>query len=249
MSFPPLIRKTRDAHKSRQKKIDGFKSHVVIEPDTRLVTAAAVTKASGPANSDAARGMELVAADTSIGTQQVEVLGDSAYGSGDLLDQITTAVHTPIIKPMPLGRAVPGGFTVDDFTIDDTTQTMTCPAGITRPISARGRVSFGQSCQACPLMAQCTKAQTGRKLVIQPHNRLRSEHRVRAQDPEFQRVYRQHRAMVERSLAWMTRGARWVPYRGVVKNNASWVNRAASINLKPLLGLGLTRQKGGWALG
>ena len=225
MSFPPLIRKTRDAHKSRQKKIDGFKSHVVIEPDTRLVTAAAVTKASGPANSDAARGMELVAADTSIGTQQVEVLGDSAYGSGDLLDQITTAGHTPIIKPMPLGRAVPGGFTVDDFTVDDftvddTMQTMTCPAGITRPIRAKVRVSFGKSCRACPLMAQYTKAQTGRKLVIHPHDRLRREHRVRAQDPEFQRVYRQHRPMVERSLAWMTLGARRVPYRGVVKNNA-----------------------------
>ncbi len=239
----------RHAHKSRQKKVDGFKSHIVIEPDTGLVTAAALTKAAGAENSDAARGAELVNADTSIGDQQVDVLGDSAYGSGDLLAQITKAGHAPIIKPMPLGRAVPGGFTVDDFSIDETAQTATCPAGNTRPISAKGRVSFGSACPSCPLMSQCTTAQNGKKIQIHPHDRLRREHRIRAADPEFQAVYRQHRPMVERSIAWMTRGARRVPYRGVVKNNAWWVTRAAGINLKRLLNLGLISQNGTWALG
>lgn len=239
----------RHAHKSRQKKIDGFKSHVVIEPVTGLVTAAALTKAAGSENSDAARGAEMVAADTSIGSQQVQVLGDSAYGSGELLAQIRAAGHTPIIKPMPLSRAVPSGFTVDDFTIDAAGQTATCPAQITRPITAAGRVTFGTVCTGCPLMSQCTTSTRGRKLLIRPHDQLRREHRVRAADPDFQAQYRQHRPMVERSLAWMTRGARRVPYRGVTKNNAWWVTRAASINLKRLLKLGLTRQTGTWALG
>lgn len=239
----------RHAHKSRQKKVDGFKSHIVIEPDTGLVTAAALTKAAGSENSDAARGAEMVAADTSIGTQQIEVLGDSAYGSGELLAAITAAGHTPIIKPMPLGRAVPGGFTVDDFTIDEDAQTVTCPAKITRPISAKGRASFGSSCGTCPLMSQCTTAKSGRKILVRQHDRLRREHRARATDPDFQAVYRQHRPMVERSIAWMTRGARRVPYRGVRKNNAWWVTRAAGINLKRLLNLGLTGQNGIWALG
>ena len=62
-----------------------------MEPETGLTTAAALTKAAGPENSDAARGMELIAADTSIGTQEIEALGDSAYGSGELLAAITTA--------------------------------------------------------------------------------------------------------------------------------------------------------------
>jgi len=101
----------RHAHKSRQKKIDGFKAHIAMEPETGLTTAAALTKAAGPENSDAARGMELITADTSIGDQEIEALGDSAYGSGELLAQVTAAGHTPIIKPMPLGRAIPGGFT------------------------------------------------------------------------------------------------------------------------------------------
>jgi len=239
----------RHAHKSRQKKVDGFKSHIVIEPDTGLVTAAALTKAAGAGNSDAARGAELITADTSISGQSVEVLGDSAYGSGDLLAAIAAAGHTPIIKPMPLGRAVPGGFTVDNFTIDETAATATCPANITRPISAKGRVSFGAACASCPLMGQCTTAKNGRKMTIAPHDRLRREHRARAAEPEFQAVYRQHRPMVERSIAWMTRGARRVPYRGVVKNNAWWVTRAAGINLKRLLNLGMNSQNGTWAIG
>ena len=231
----------RHAHKSRQKKVDGFKAHIVIEPDTGLTTAAALTKA--------ARGMELLTTDTSIGSQKIDALGDSAYGSGELLAQITAAGHTPIIKPMPLSRAVAGGFTVDDFTIDETLKTATCPAGIVRLISVKRRVSFGSSCTTCPVMSRCTTAKTRRKLVILPNDRLRREHRVRAQDPHFQAVYRRHRPMVERSIAWMTRGARSVPYRGVVKNNAWWVNRAAAINLKRLLNLGLTSQNRVWALG
>ena len=88
----------RHAHKSRQKKVDGYKSHIVIEPGTGLVTAAALTKAAGSGNGDAARGIELLAADTSIGNQHVDVLGDSAYGSGELLAAIIAAGHTPIIK-------------------------------------------------------------------------------------------------------------------------------------------------------
>ncbi len=239
---------TRHAHKSREKKQDGFKAHIVIEPDTGLVTAAALTKAAGAANSDAARGAELVAADSSIGAEAVEVLGDSAYGSGPMLAQLATAGHVPIIKPMPLSRAVPGGFTIDDFSVDLVAGTMTCPAGNTRRITAKNTVTFGIVCSDCPLKGQCTTAARGRKMVVHPQHQLQREHRVRATDPDFQAVYRQHRPMVERSIGWMTRGARRVPYRGVVKNHAWWLTRAAGINLKRLLTLGLTQENGNWAL-
>ena len=240
---------TRHAHKSREKKQDGFKAHVVIEPDTGLVTAAALTKASGAANSDAARGAELLTADTSIGEEPVDVLADSAYGSGELLDQIGTAGHTAIIKPMPLARAVPDGFTIDDFTVDDTAGTMTCPAGVTRPIAAKGTVTFGSVCSSCPLKLRCTTAARGRKMTVTAHDRIKREHRARAADPGFQADYRQHRPMVERSIAWLTRDARRVPFRGGAKNNAWGGTRAAGINLKRLLNLGLTFHNGNWALG
>lgn len=237
---------TRHAHKSREKKQDGFKAHIVIEPDTGLVTAAALTKAAGPQNSDAARGAELLAADTSIGGQPVEVLGDSAYGSGDMLAAIQAAGHRAIIKPMPINRAVPGGFTVDDFDVDHDERTIMCPAGQVRSIGAKGQVGFGVVCSTCPLKERCTTSVAGRKMKIRAHDQIKRAHRAAATDPDFQAVYRQHRPMVERSIAWMTRDARRVPYRGVVKNNAWWATRAAAINLKRLLNLGLTLENGTW---
>src|SRR5436309_1990904 len=42
---------TRHAHKTQSRQQDGFKAHLVIEPDTGLITAAELTKASGPENS------------------------------------------------------------------------------------------------------------------------------------------------------------------------------------------------------
>ena len=239
---------TRHAHKSREKKQDGFKAHVVIEPDTGLVTAAALTKAAGAENTDPARGAELLAADPSIGAEPVQVLADSAYASGEMLAQIQAAGHTALIKPMPLNRAVPGGFTIDDFTVDAAAGTLTCPAGTTRPITTTGRVTFGIACASCPLRTQCTTSARGRKMQLTPHDRIKREHRAQAKEPDFRAVYRQHRPMVERSIAWMTRGARRVPYRGIEKNNAWWTTRAAGINLKRLLTLGLNLENGSWAL-
>lgn len=239
---------TRHAHKSRQKRQDGFKGHLIAEPDTGLVTAAVLSKASGPENSDGARGVELLASDTSIGDTPIEVLGDSAYGSGAMLAAIGSAGHVALVKPMPLRGAIPGGFTIDDFTIDEDTRTATCPAGHVRPVTTKRNVTFGSICRGCPLAAQCTASARGRKLVLTVHDRLLREHRTRAATPEFQEPYRQHRPMVERSIAWMTRGARRVPYRGVTKNNAWWTTRAAAINLKRLLTLGLNVQDGAWTV-
>jgi len=48
---------------------------------------------------------------------------------------------------------VAGGFTVDDFCVDEQAGTATCPNGITRPISTSRQVTFGVACRACPLRA------------------------------------------------------------------------------------------------
>ena len=55
---------------------------------------------------------------------------------------------------------------------------------------------------------------------------------------------------VERAIAWLVaHGNRRVPYRGVTKNNTWLHNRAAALNLRRLVNLGLTRTSdGNWAL-
>ena len=46
----------------------------------------------------------------------LEVLGDSAYATGDMLHTLDRLSGPPLLKPWPLRPAVPGGFTLDDFT-------------------------------------------------------------------------------------------------------------------------------------
>ncbi|WP_299933085.1 transposase, partial [uncultured Nocardioides sp.] len=95
---------------------------------------------------------------------------------------------------------------------------------------------------------QCTTAADGRAVLLGEHHQLQREHRKRAGEESFQAVYRQHRPMVERTIAWLTRGARRVPYRGVEKNNNWLHHRVAALNLRRLLTLGLTHDNGAWQL-
>ena len=238
----------RHAHKTVSRRQDGFKAHLAAEPDTGIITGCELTKAAGPQAADAVVGVELLGRDVSV-TEPVEVLGDSAYGTGEALEALDKAGHTPLVKPWPTKPAVPGGFEPDDFTVDETAGTVTCPNGITRKITRKRNVTFGAACRGCPFMARCTTNKRGRKLTLHEHDALQRAHRQRAKDPQWQTTYRQHRPMIERSIAWLVAGGnRKVRYRGVEKNNAWLHTRTAALNLRRLLNLGLTRHDGAWAL-
>jgi hypothetical protein len=246
----------RHAHKTRERRQDGFKAHLGVELDTGLATAATVTKVNGPENSDATVGAALLQTDTTVpeltvpsqpgtaeDTDQVEVLGDSAYGTGEMLDMVDKAGGTATIKPSPIRPAVPGGFTIDDFTYDEEAGTLTCPNGVTRALTRTRNAVFGAACHGCPLRDRCTAAKDGRTIHISRHERLQRQHRRRAAQPYFQQVYRAKRPMVERTIAWLVRSNRRVPYRGVAKNNAWLQHRIAGLNLRRLLALGLTLRR------
>ena len=153
-----------------------------------------------------------------------------------------------MIKPPPLRPAVPGGFTLDEFSIDRHAGTVTCPNGLTRPISRRGTVTFGAGCRGCPLRTRCTSRSDGRSLRLHEHEDLLRAARRQAHHPGFQTIYRQQRPMVERAIAWLTRDNRRVRYRGVIKNDAWLHHRAAALNLRRLINLGLDQTSTGWTL-
>ena len=56
-----------------------------------------------PDTGDAAVGLGLLASDRTIGGQ-VQVLADSAYGTGAMLAALAAAGHTALIKPWPPAR-------------------------------------------------------------------------------------------------------------------------------------------------
>ena len=175
---------------------------------------------------------------------------DSAYGTGDLRAAIAAAGHRAVIKPKPLQVAVKGGFSVDDFTVDEQAATVTCPNQITRPLSPGRVATFGSLCRSCPLAARCTTSKTGRKIVLHEHDdHLRAARRTWADDPDLRAEYAKHRPNVERAVAQVaTRGGRRLKlrYRGTGKNNAWLKRRTAALNLRNLIGRGLDRVNGTW---
>jgi hypothetical protein len=254
-------------HKTVHHRQDGYKGHVAIEPDTGLFTAGRLTKATGADNHEAAVAVELLktdnstdtstdnSTDTSTGGRRREVLGDTAYGTGDARFALIEAGYTPIIKPAPLRPAVKDradAFTVDDFTIDEAAGCATCPNGITRPIPPSRYVTFGAACTNCPLRQRCTASKTGRTLQLTTHDALlRQARRDWATSHDLRHIYRQHRPMVERSISWLIgpkSRCQQLRYRGITANNL-WLHlRMAGLNLRRLLNLGLTRRQATWAL-
>ncbi len=231
----------RHAHKTRRAYRDGFKAHVAAEPDTGLVTACDI----GPGNAGDSEAAPDLIADEPAGT---EVLGDSAYSAGEFRAHLTERNMTAVIKPQPLNTAVPGGFTLDDFTIDRDTGTVACPEGITVTISPAGSARFGVHCRACPVRTRCTNASNGRVIVLHSHHDLLAAARRQADTPAFDDIYRQHRPMIERTIAWLVRdNHRRLRYRGIQRNRLGWSHRCAAINLKRLLALGLTHDTG-WTI-
>ena len=235
---------TRHMHKSRSEYRDGFKAHLAIEPDTGLITACDLTAANAP---DGTHGIALLDSEPA----GLDVLADSAYGTGPARAALAAAGHTAIIKPWPLARNPNLGtdqFTRDDFIIDHTARTVTCPNGNTVPIAAKGAADFGPRCTGCPLRSRCTANKAGRMIHIGEHDRLLAAARHAWHNRERLDDYRQHRPMVERSIAWLVaNGHRRVRYRGIQRNRLGLTIRAATINLRRLLNLGLHWDQG-WQL-
>jgi IS5 family transposase len=236
---------SRHMHKSVSSYRDGYKAHIAVEPGTGLITATALT----PANTGgASTGVELLAGEE----PGLQVLADSAYGSGEVRTALDAAGHHAAIKAIPLRRNPklgPDQFNRDDFVIDHTARTATCPGAVTVTITASGAATFGAKCRGCPLRSRCTSAASGRSLTLKPYDAELVAARVAWANGDFADDYRQHRPMVERSIAWLVaRGHRRVRYRGVARNHHGLTVRVAAINLRRLVNLGLTRTTTGWTL-
>jgi IS5 family transposase len=225
---------SRHVHKTNHNYRDGFKAHLGVEPDTGLITACELT-AGNVGDAQAAPGL---LADEAA---PIEVLADSAYGSGEFRNHLAANGHTATIKPIPLHTPIPDGFVTDDFTIDLEAMTATCPNGITVTISSRSRQArFARHCDSCPLRHRCTRSAKGKILTVHQHHELLAAARAHAHTPEFIEPYQQHRPMVERSIAWLIRrGGRKVRYRGIARNRIGLAHRCAAINLRRLINLGI----------
>ena len=231
----------RHGRKSRSKRVDGYKAHIVTDHDNELILSVATTAANVPDGPEAA---DLIAAAKAAGVPVVEVLGDTAYGDGDTrvaVEGVGVKVTAKTQLPAPTGR-----FAKTDFVVDPDGTFATCPAGHTTTDTGwntdrKGRrvvtLKFGNRCDGCHLRAQCTTAKTGRTIRLNFHEERLQAARAEQTRPSTRRKLRR-RALVERKIAELKmHGLGKARYRGSRKNLLQLRLTAGMVNMKKLFTL------------
>jgi Transposase DDE domain/Transposase domain (DUF772) len=258
----------RHGHKTSARGFDGYKGHVSLDPDSELILATTVSAANG---GDAAAADELLADDLRATDeppppeqpeaeqseperdedgQSPSVYGDSAYGSGELVDKLEQADAQVNCKVQP--PVSPGGrFSKDAFSIDLNGGTVSCPAGNTtalRPFGEGRIAKFAAACAGCPLADRCTSAKEGRTIYVGPYEEQLARARQRQSDPAWKADYKATRPKVERKISHLMRrrhGGRRARVRGKPKVAADFALLAAAVNLARLAVLGAVAEQAG----
>jgi hypothetical protein len=240
----------RHGHKSRNRRFDGFKTHLSIDPDSELIDEVAVTAANVP-DRDAVDDLLEGLADEE---DKPEVFGDSAYADGPTRQALGDAGFEVVAKVPPVRNAT-GLFTKDRFGVDLATQSVTCPAGqrvaINPTRDGGGRASFKIFCKDCPMRRACTKSRAGRTITIGVHEDLLQVARAQQATPEWQARYRADRPKVERKISHFARrpfGGRNARVRGRRRISTDVDTRAGALNLARLAVLGLGHDGDRWSV-
>ena len=234
----------RHGHKSKRKRFDGHKAAVAVDTDSQLITAVDVLAGNAW---DSAGAMELVEqSEVSTGVPVVETMGDTAYGDGGTRQEFADAGRK-LVARLP-GRSRRPYFAKEDFRIDVTADTCTCPAGNAvvgsrtwgtrtdhagRKYRLKGFWFPAAVCADCPLRSQCIAGTSGagRTVQLHPQEGLFQEARALQESPAFAQ-YRQLRVVVEHRLARLVQlGIRQARYFGRAKTKFQVYMAATIANL------------------
>ncbi len=238
----------RHGHKSSSRRFDGHKAAIVVDTDSRLITAVEVLPGNAPDNApDNSGALELVEqSETNTGVPVEEAMGDAAYGDGGTRQDFADAGRT-LTARVP-GRPDRKHFPKEDFHIDLEAGACTCPAGnVARTMAPAGRRT-GQTgrtyrleafrfdaavCGVCLLRSQCVAAKpgTGRTVQLHPQEALLQQARALQQSEAFA-GHRERRVVVEHRLARLVQlGIRQARHFGRVKTKFQWYLAATVANL------------------
>jgi Transposase DDE domain len=240
----------RHGHKSRNRRFDGYKAHLSVDPDSELIDEVVATPANAP-DRDAVDGLM---ADHIDADDKPTIIGDSAYADGATREHLGDEGFEVLSRCPPVRNST-GLFTKDHFAVDLDAGIVTCPAAHTvaiRPApGGGGKASFKPHCRRCPLRGQCTPSRRGRTIAIHPQEAFLQRARADQSTPEWIARYRTDRPIVERKISHFARrawGGRRARTRGLRRVATDLDTRAAAINWARLAVLGLARRDGAWTL-
>lgn len=234
----------RHGRKSATKRFDGHKSAIAVDPESQLVTAAAVL----PGNAqDHEQALELVEqAEVNADAVVAETVGDCAFGDSDTR-RVFAAAGRPLVAKVA-DRRDQAYFPKEAFRIDLQAMTCTCPGGqeCGTVVSIGSGARYGAPgaplrafrfdaavCDACPLRPSCVRARPGRGrlVMLHPSEAILQEARAFQRSGAFA-PYRTLRQAAEHRLArLMQLGMRQARYVGRAKTLFQLLLAATVANL------------------
>ncbi|MGB0972789.1 MAG: transposase [Mycobacterium sp.] len=207
----------RHGRKSKSKRFDGFKVHILGDLVSGVVASVAVT----PGNKhDGAPAHRLIRRARDLHEQLERVLADTAYGGAELRHTVLHTTGVRLLAPPPPARVRKGRLGRCDIEIDFEANTATCANGVvtsnrTLSWSADHGVHITKlkwpvaKCVSCPLRDPCRgKQKGGHQVLLHPFERELRQARSDWEQPEIRAAYRT-RSQCERLINQMTRhGAR-----------------------------------------
>ena len=201
----------RHGRKSRSKKIDGYKRHILKDLESGVVCAVALTRANTP-ESAATLDLEWDLKFQNLHLTELHI--DRGYLSSHWVTQRDETLKI-FCKAWPVRNS--GRFDKNSFFLDWERYLISCPNQVKVPFEPGKIVHFPHSeCTICPLRANCTNSKKGRTVSIHPDEALMQELRAR-QSTASGRLDLRKRTTVEHSLAhighWQGDRARYVGQR------------------------------------
>jgi transposase len=193
----------------------GYFLDVAMDADSEIITAVNVLPGGSNEGADVTT---LLTHEQKVHGNKVQAVSQDGAGfQGAVLRALTDPaglnVEVFVPPPKPKTQERPG-FTPEQFTLDTTQTTLTCPAGHRTDKRRRNWKDHAwtyrfkkATCAACPLRAQCLGSlpQTnGRTVTINDYEAEYQAARAKAQTPTYVAVRQQHRA-IERKLGEMVR--------------------------------------------
>ena len=220
----------RHGRKSKTKRFNGYKRHILTDLDTGLVLCGTITPANQPEHHALSDLDDQLSAASST-RPMAELHVDRGYVASDRVAELVDRGVNVVCKPwLPRnGNFYPKR----DFAFDVGRMLVTCPAGQVRTFVPGGTVSFGaDTCGPCSRRRACTDAIKGRSLRIAADEllqiRLRREFASRPG-----RAQVRERVAIEHTLAHVvTIQGRRARYRGVRSNQFDLRRALAVQNLE-----------------
>ena len=168
---------------------------------------------------------------------------DSGYVSDDTLGAAHQEGRQLIGPARPSANASGDLFTAEAFDVSIVNRQAICPRGLISTQCSRlknkrtGQVDYrfewSYHCDDCPLKAQCTKARSGRRmLVVGEYHDLLQQRRKEMKTDAFQKAM-YHRNGIEATISEFVRtGGRRTRYRGLAKTSLCNYLQGAAINAR-----------------